>query len=338
MKNNNPIVSVIIPTFNRSNLLIAAINSVINQTFSDFELIVIDDASADNTKKKVASINDKRIKYLSHSKNSGVCAARNTGLKAAQGQYIAFLDSDDEWLPNKLEKQLALFKNSPENVGVIYSWLQVINEQGHIIRIRKPDIRGDVNESLIYNNIIGTPSTVMIRAICFEPHLMFDKSLRCCEDWDLWLQISKNYKFEVISEPLALYRDHHEDKRGSTNHATVVEGHLAFIHKNHQDIEAIYRKPSNLDTKLKSLYLFQIGRRLICHGQEIAQVNAIKSGRKYLYLAASAQSSNIYLWIHYLAACCGGVFYTSSIQVENRFRAAVSSTLKRLSFSFKLQT
>ncbi len=315
----------------------SAIQSVLNQTFSEFELIVVDDASTDDTQHKVERINDSRIRYILHQKNLGECGTRNTGLRAAQGQYIAFLDSDDEWLSQKLEKQLNLFKTAPEDVGVIYSWLQVINDQGSMIRMRKPNIRGDVKDCLMYKNLVGTPSTVMIKKDCIESDLQFDTNLQCCGDWDMWLQISKKFKFEVISEPLALYRDHNDDIRGSTNHAMVTEGHLVFLNKNHQNIKDFYRQPSNLAIKDKSIYLFQIGRRLLCHGHAISQLDAINIGKKYLYLAASVNAFNFYLWINYLTACCGSVFYASSIRVENRFRSTISSILKKASFLYSLQ-
>src|SRR4030043_1337098 len=104
-----PTVSVIIPTYNRAHLVGRSIRSVLNQTYQDLEVIVVDDGSKDNTAEIVRGITDPRIVFLKHEKNRGVSAARNTGLKAARGKYIAFQDSDDEWLPQKLEKQLELF-------------------------------------------------------------------------------------------------------------------------------------------------------------------------------------------------------------------------------------
>lgn len=337
MKNSKPIVSVIIPTFNRANLLLTAIQSVLNQTIEDFELIVVDDASTDDTQQRVAGIDDPRIRYILQEKNLGECGTRNTGLSAAQGQYIAFLDSDDEWLPNKLEKQLNVFRAAPDEVGVVYSWLQVMNDQGKVLRMRKPNINGDVKDYLIYKNLIGTPSTVMIKKECVEPDLQFDTHLRCCGDWDMWLQISDHYQFEVIPEPLTLYRDHNDDNRGSTNHTMVTEGYLVFLNKHHQNLEAFYRQPNTLDNKNKSLYLFEIGRRLMCHGHEISRADAIHAGRKYLYLAAQANARDIYLWVNYFTACCGSVFYASSIQAENRLRSTLGSIRRKATFSLNPQ-
>ena len=114
-------VSVIIITHNRSNLLGAAITSVLNQTFQDFEIIVVDDASKDDTGNVVQTFDDKRIRYIRHETNKGHAAARNTGLQNAVGEYIGFLDDDDAWLPEKLQRQVALLDGSPAVVGGVYA-------------------------------------------------------------------------------------------------------------------------------------------------------------------------------------------------------------------------
>jgi len=120
-KSGDPIVSVIIPTYIRAHVLAKAIQSLLNQTYQDFEIIVVDDGSIDNTEEVVKSFNDPRIRYIRHKENCGGSAARNTGIRAAYGECIAFQDSDDEWLPEKLEKQMQVFENAPAEVGVVYT-------------------------------------------------------------------------------------------------------------------------------------------------------------------------------------------------------------------------
>jgi len=118
---NKPAVSIIIQTYNRRQSIGRSIKSVLNQTYRDFELIIVDDGSTDNTKELVADFNDERIKYVRHEENKGEAAARNTGIKAARYDYIVYQDSDDKWLPEKLARQIELLENASPEVGVIYT-------------------------------------------------------------------------------------------------------------------------------------------------------------------------------------------------------------------------
>lgn len=143
--NKNPTVSVIIPTYNRAHLVGRAIQSVLNQTYKDFELIIVDDGSTDNTEDIIKKYQkkDERIKYIRRKKNKGGSVARNTGINAAIGEYIAFLDSDDEWLTEKLERQMKVFKSTSSEVGVVYSGFFRINDRRNEIEsIFNPKKRG----------------------------------------------------------------------------------------------------------------------------------------------------------------------------------------------------
>ena len=119
-----PIVSVVIPTFNRAHLIMRALQSVLTQTFTAWETIVVDDGSTDDTETVVLSLGDSRIRYCRQPENRGPAAARNRGMREAKGEFIAFLDSDDEWFPDKLELQVARFRELPETVGLIYTGAQ----------------------------------------------------------------------------------------------------------------------------------------------------------------------------------------------------------------------
>jgi len=201
----NPTVSVIIPTYNRANLIGRAIQSVLNQTYKDFELIIVDDGSTDNTKEVIKEFQkkDKKINYIRHEKNKGGSAARNTGIKLARGAYIAFLDSDDEWLPEKLERQIKAFEESGSQVGVIYTEFAVVSTNGKSMRernknLRYQGLRGSILEELLISNCVGTTSTVMVKRECFKEVGGFDEALWSCQDWDLWLRLAKVYQFKYI--------------------------------------------------------------------------------------------------------------------------------------------
>jgi glycosyltransferase involved in cell wall biosynthesis len=165
----NPTVSVIIPTYNRENLIGRAIYSVLKQTYQDFEIIVIDDDSTDNTREVIKEFQrkDKRIKYIKHGKNKGGSAARNTGIREAKGKYIAFQDSDDEWLSGKLEKQIKMFKKAPLEIGVIYTgfWRIEEDKKEYIPSDKIIKKEGDIHIELLKGNFVTTQS-IVVRKEC----------------------------------------------------------------------------------------------------------------------------------------------------------------------------
>jgi glycosyltransferase involved in cell wall biosynthesis len=218
-----PKVSVIIPTYNRAEFLRSTITSVLNQTFQDFEIIVIDDASQDHTREVVSSFGDKRIRYIRHETNKRVAAARNTGVISSKGTYIAFLDDDDEWFPEKLQKQFDLLEACPPTIGVVYAGAFVIGESSKKILAKiSPKKRGDVFDTILTQNRIAATSTIFLRSQCFEKVGLFDESLGFADDYDMWLRISKEFQFEYINEPLINYLLHDDQPSLSHNYEAVI--------------------------------------------------------------------------------------------------------------------
>jgi glycosyltransferase involved in cell wall biosynthesis len=202
------LVSVVIPTYNTSNFLIKAIQSVINQTYKNWELIIVDDGSTDQTRQIVEEFQkkDSRIKYFFQN-NKGQGAARNLGIKNASGNYIAFLDSDDEFFENKLERVISYFEKD-KNIGFIYTDAIIIGD--YLYKKRRSEIvtpySGKIYTKLLFNNFITT-STVVVKREVLQNCGLFDESnfLRNFEDYDLWLRIAKKYKIEYIPEVLVKY-------------------------------------------------------------------------------------------------------------------------------------
>ena len=218
-----PKVSVIIPTHNRAHFLRDAISSVLSQTFQDVEIIVVDDASTDNTSEVVAAFNDERIRFLRHDTNKGGSAARNTGILASKCDYIAFLDDDDEWLPDKLRKQMEILLASPPEVGGVYTGcLDVDKASGKVIRQRIPTKRGNLSHELVIENCVGGTSTMLLKKVCLEHVGLFDESLPRSQDYDLWIRISQEFLFECVQEPLFKYHVH--DRKISTDLRAVAKG------------------------------------------------------------------------------------------------------------------
>ena len=223
LKTAMPQVSVIIPTHNRSDFLRSAIASVLNQTYQDYELIVVDDASTDNTAEAVAEFSDKRIRFLRHETTKGGSAARNTGILASECDYIALLDDDDEWLPDKLSKQMEVLLSSPPEVGCVYTgYVDVSRSTGTIIGEHIPTKRGDLSKELVAENCVGSASSVLLKRECLKKVGLFDESLPCAQDYDLWIRIANEFLFECVSEPLFKYRIH--ENKISTNLEAVTRG------------------------------------------------------------------------------------------------------------------
>lgn len=200
------LVSVIIPTYNRGYCIENAIQSVLNQTWKNIEVLVVDDGSKDNTESVVANIKDDRIHYLKLEQNMGANYARNLGIKEARGKYIAFNDSDDEWLPEKLEKQMKHFRELGEEYAVVYCTVTKY-ENGNVVEIA-PDINnsderiiGDVYEYMLQKMFIST-QTLLVRKSVLEEVGGFNEEIGRLQDWELLLRIAKKYKFSLVQESL----------------------------------------------------------------------------------------------------------------------------------------
>lgn len=206
-----PIVSVIIPTYNRARVLGRAITSVLSQNYLELELIIVDDGSTDETKDIVATFDDSRIKYIKHERNRGVGAARNTGIKAASGEIIAFQDSDDEWLHGKLTKQVQALEAAGEHCVLTYCTKVVYGRDANfnrgarrIICVPGPEVTelsGDLRRYLWEHHVIST-QTMVIRTKALRQIGGFDTNLYNCEEWDLAIRLSEIGTFAFVDEPL----------------------------------------------------------------------------------------------------------------------------------------
>lgn len=225
----NDKVSVIIPTYNRSELLKKAIESLENQSHQNFEIIIIDDCSTDDTAEVVRGMDDERIIYLRHDTNKGGSEARNTGIKQATGSFIGFLDSDDQWLPDKLERQLKQFEGQPD-VGVVYTGVQVVDEHNQPTRKIVPAYKGEILPKLFESNCIDTTSSVLVKREVLDQVQGFDASLPSCQDWDLYIRLAQVTKFDFVKESLVLFY-HHSGERITTNKKSVLTGHMSIFEK-----------------------------------------------------------------------------------------------------------
>jgi glycosyltransferase involved in cell wall biosynthesis len=208
-----PRVSVVLTTYNGASrgYLVEAIESVFNQSYGNYELLIVDDGSNDHTSKQCSPFLDNpKVRYL-HQENRGLAGARNTGIRASCGEFICFLDDDDVWKPEKLQRQVDFIEarlNGTDNWGLIFTWLELIDARGALLSFRRRREEGRIYKKLVLENIIDAPSSVLARREVFEDIGLFDESLLSCEDWDMWLRISKKYLVFPVKEYLVQYREH----------------------------------------------------------------------------------------------------------------------------------
>lgn len=226
-----PLISVIIPTYNRAKTIIRAIESALKQTYTNMEIIIVDDASGDNTGEIVKGIEDSRIKYIKHETNKGGAAARNTGIDEAKGEYVAFLDSDDVWLPEKIEKQVKLFERSDPKIGVIYTGFYRTDEDDRITEHVTPSKKGDLYNRLLEGNFIGTTSVIMAKRECLKQVGGFNASLPSCQDWDLYIRLSKVCHYDYILDPLVRFFCGEGHNKITSNKQWVILGHKYIFDK-----------------------------------------------------------------------------------------------------------
>ena len=278
-----PRISVIIPTYNRQKLLARAIESVLNQTFKDFELFIVDDGSTDNTKEVVREFQkrDSRIKYIWQENSGAPARPKNTGIKNAKGNYIAFLDDDDEWLSEKLEKQLELFEGLESDLGFVGCNILVINESNKKIwrEYKIPRYSSQIFfEELLEGNFILTSSSIMIKKEVLDKIGLFDENLKFGDDWDLWLRIAKKYKFDFAPEFLIKYYIH----------GGCITPNLPPM-KEAREFEYIFTKYQREYEKyphIYSIHLRQLASRYCASGQ-------MSKGRKYYIQSIKFNSFNL---------------------------------------------
>jgi glycosyltransferase involved in cell wall biosynthesis len=230
----SPQVSVVIPVFNRPEAVSRAIASVLAQTFQDFEIIVVDDASTDATATTVAAIGDPRIMLIRHEQRRGGGAARNSGIRASRGPYVAFLDSDDEWLPTKLQKQLDLFQTSPIRPALLYAGVERVLPNG-VVTKDTPRKYDDLARKLLTDNVIGGASVAIVRREVLEQVGGFDEDLSAGQDVDLWLKICELSAATFVPEVLVRVWESSDD-RITTNPEALIKGRDVFFAKHREKL------------------------------------------------------------------------------------------------------
>ncbi len=268
-------ISIVIPTYNRASFLKEAIDSVLSQTYRNFELIVVDDNSTDDTPKLLSSYGEK-IKVIKKA-NKGPSAARNRGIKAAKGGWIAFLDSDDVWKPGKLEKQVQFIKDNPEIK--ICQTEEIWIRNGKRVNPRK---KHEMHSGWIYEQClplcIVSPSSVMIHRGVFEKVGLFDETMLACEDYDLWLRIAPHYPICLVREKLIVKQGGHADQQSHVISSLDLLRIKAMV----KSLES-----GGLNESQYEAALLELNKKCRVYGNGCIKRGKKEEGEKYLKLPGS---------------------------------------------------
>ena len=240
-------VSVVIPTHNRVDLLSRAIDSALNQTYKNLEVIVVSDGSTDGTDELMQKYEkDSRVKYINYKSGHGGNYARNMGIKAARGEFVAFLDDDDEWWSNKIEKQICIMSSDKE-IGLVYTGTHSIFVDDNIEFDSCSMLQGDMSKRILFDNFVGSTTTVMLRKNVLEKSGLFDESLSAMQDYDLWVRVCQVCRVGVVSEPLVNYYNYNTSGQITLNFEKYEKAYDILNNKYRE----LYKKMTQKEWKRK---------------------------------------------------------------------------------------
>lgn len=296
MTQKEPLVSVVIPTYNRADIIDKAIDSVLDQTYKNLEVVVVDDGSTDNTEEVVRSLDDPRVRYIPLEENQGANVARNTGIKEANGEFIAFQDSDNVWDETKIEKQLKAYRNSPEDHKVIYT---IVHENllggGKIYLPEKwaTPRNGNILNTLRKGSCVPT-QVIFTKKSCLEKVGYFDEDFPRLQDWELVFRLSKLYKFRLVEE--VLVEAYHDESSITENKEALAKAIKMFLDKHKDDFKGYEDILSEHYFWLASV-LFTIGKN--------------KEAHKYVKKAWSLRPFRLLTSIRLIASILGHWFFNN---------------------------
>ena len=277
-------VTVIVPCYNHGRFLAESVESALGQSYGDLEVVVVNDGSTDDTQAVAESFGD-RIRYLEH-ENRGLCASRNRAIEETESEYVAILDADDRWLPEKLTRQIPLLESDAE-VGLVHADGFILSEQGvgaPMLKGADPALlSGEMFERLLMGNPFLCPS-VVVRRSCLEKVGLFDEKLGGCGDWDLWLRICRRWKAAYVAEPLLHYRRYTSSLSMSEDHDYMLADSLRVLHKTFAD-ETLPARARDLEGKAYSELYFVYGKSCLAQGSR-------SRARAFFFKAMKAHPAN----------------------------------------------
>lgn len=290
------LVSVVIPTYNREKLLVRSVQSVLAQTYQDLELLIIDDASTDNTRVTINELlrKDPRVQVIWHNTNRGAQVARNSGIHAAKGELVAFLDSDNEWFPQKIAKQVELFMSKSDRPGAVYCSFIKVNPDNVAQVNYVAKYRGWVYRQTLKEWLTDT-STLIVRRDILERIGGFTKGLPAYHEWDFCIKLAKVCEFDFVPEILTIYHEHRLPSI-SKDYVNDALGYELILNKYHNEIISFCGKSTISE-----------------HYQKLARIcidaDQFSSAQKYFYQSIKYDPFNMKSVLHYGVALFGKDVY-----------------------------
>lgn len=292
------IFSILIPTYNREKLIKRAIDSVLNQTFPYFELIIIDDASTDNTQNIVQSINDSRIVYIKHEVNKGQNPAYNTGLRIAQGKYISFLDSDDEWLQTKLEETYKKFISDNE-LGLVYHLGGMKDNNSELVLQRHDYLEGYIEKEVLTQSYLTSPTMETVKKSCFDVIGFLREDITTSKDDDMNFLFVKHFKVGFIDKILGIYYLNSGNRLGDNKEKVAYGWYQLYLNHEEDFIRAVGKKilvkhyKNNVLTRFKEIknkkMILQVSKKIF--SLEFSFKNFINLLKSYYNILKSNERS-----------------------------------------------
>lgn len=298
-------ISVIIPTYNRKEYLNGAIQTVLNQTYTDLEIIIIDDGSNNSYADKIVEQYDEPIRLVVHVQNQGLSAARNTGIENSDGEYIAFLDDDDRWHEEKLEQQLASMECTGAGIGTCL--VASVSPEGGILRCERNRPEGDLSDEILRENVIGSPSRVVLRRDILSTKRPFDENLRTKQDWDLFIRLCQREAVALVPDHLCIRTIH--DSMSSDPEA-AKQDNWRIIEKH----ESLLRSRGEFEAA-KAKYHERVGRTFMGAGE---LVHARKHLRNALRKDWTPKATLLYI-LTYTSPSLFRFVLTTKRRLENQF-------------------
>lgn len=308
---HTPLVSVVIPSYDRPARLRDAVETVKNQTHDRIELIVVDDCSPEPVEPRIEELDlgrFKRVQCLRHDENRGAAEARCTGIEAAEGEFIAFLDDDDRWDERKIQAQVDAIREWGEDAGVAYTGMRVVNEHDEAMRKHTPELSGDITRTLLCRNVVGSYSRVLVRRNTVEDVGYPDVTFPSWQDLEWWIRLSTDWEFVAVPEPLTIVYQANEHDQISDDFETLVEQTYPRFLEKYRPLASEFGRL--FEQKMRAWTAFRVG------GYNALRLGRFSEARRHLLTAVWRYPLERVFWVYLLVALTGKSGYEAAKKIK----------------------